>query len=74
MLHISPTMTDDLCSEIETRYRLEVDRNPFLRPFALKYISCGVEECIGIIYSTKFITFKLLRLAPSKSSLVNKDR
>ncbi len=36
MLHVSASVTYNLCSQIEPRYRLEINRDAFLGPFTLR--------------------------------------
>ena len=35
VLHVRSALTDDLGAQVEARYWLEIDRNPFFWPFAL---------------------------------------
>jgi hypothetical protein len=58
VLHICTSLSDNLGSEIESRDRFQINRNPFLGPFT----------------TAVFITLNWIRLTPAESSLVNEIR
>jgi hypothetical protein len=75
VLHICTSLSDNLSSEIESRDRFQVNRNPFLRPFTLYAISAFSEVNVWTsAYTAVFITLNRIRLAPTESSLVNEIR
>lgn len=75
VLHVGAALADNLSTQVESRNRLEVDRNPLIRPFALYKVSTVTfpsQICSRKSYATKLIAlYLLLRLPPTEPSLVD---